>query len=130
MKNRTDKILLIAFFASLVFYVFLLPHCYFTFFTPETPRWAYLVYDWLSWHFHAVPAFCLQLLLCRKIRHRFAVLPTLFLVVLALWSAYGCSTHDGWDALGYEIFLQLSAAPAVGCVLAWAAYGWTRYKKE
>lgn len=125
MKNRTDSILLNTFFLSLILYFFAFP-CFFAEFASTGPRWAYLVFDWLSWYFHAIPAFCLQLLLCRKIRHRFAVLPTLFFVVLALWSAYGCSTHDGWDALGYEIFLQLSAAPAVGCVLAWAVYGWTK----
>lgn len=131
MKNRTDKILLIAFFASLIFYVFLLPNCYFTVLTQEAPRWAYLdlVYDWLSWCFHSVPAFCLQLLLCRTIRHRFAVLPSLAVVGFALWSAYGYSTSTGWDTLFYNMFLQISAAPAVGCVLAWAAYGgWSHWK--
>lgn len=130
MKNRTDIILLIAFFASLIFYVFLLPHYYFTVLTQDGPRWAIDLFRWLEMWFHAVPAFCLQLLLCRKIRRRFAALPTLFLVGLALWSAYGCSTHDGWDALGYDIFLELSAAPAVGCVLAWAAYGWTQKNRQ
>ena len=130
MKKWTDKILLIAFFASLVFYVFLLPHCYFTFFTPETPRWAYLVYDWLSRYFHAVPAFCLQFLLCRKTRRWIAALPSLAIVGLALWSAYGYFTSTGWDTLGYGILLFLCAAPAIGCILAWAIYcGWKLYQK-
>jgi len=85
----------------------------------------------LFYVFPAVPAFCLQLLLCRKVRWWIAAVPTVILVGAVLFFTYGLFTTTGWDNLGYVIFLALSAAPAAGFVLAWAVYGfWTMYRKR
>lgn len=131
MKNRTDKILLIGSLASVAIYVIVL---YYTrrvnpFYLLDKPG-LLAVCEWLILYFPAVPVFCLQLLLCRRARRWVAALPALILAVLALWAAYGASTHSGWDAFGYEILLELSAAPAVVCVLAWIMYGWTRKTRQ
>ena len=129
MKNRTDNILLITFLVSLAFYMFILPR-FFEGIAFDGPEWAHVVYNWLSMCFHAVPAFCLQLLLCRKTRRWIAALPGLAVVGLAFWAAYGCVTSTGWDTLGYAILLFLCAAPAVGCVLAWMVFGCTMHQKN
>ena len=132
MKNRTDNILLIAFLVSLLFYFFALPRLFYSFAEILLDNSAWMkVYDWLSMCFHAVPAFCLQLLLCRKARRWAAALPTLIFAGLALWATYSYFISTAWDTLGYAALLFLCAAPAVGCVLAWTAYGgWTLYRKK
>lgn len=131
MKKWADKILLIGFLTSLAIYAFV-------FFYTRTVDPFYLldrpglmaVCEWLLIHFPAVPVFCLQLLLCRRAQRWVAALPALILAGFALWAAYGCSTHDGWDAFGYEVLLEFCAVPAAGCVLAWAAYGWALHQKS
>ena len=130
-EKSDRKTLLITFLASLIFYFFVLP--YYSGLIAGTSldnsMWM-TVYDWLSMCFHAVPAFCLQLLLCRKTRRWIAAIPGLAVIGLALWAAYGCVASTGWDTLGYAILMQLSAAPAVGCILAWSIYcGWELYQK-
>ncbi len=122
MKNRTDKILLAVFLLSLTFYVFVLPRL-FESIALDSPAWMYTLHPWLSMTFHAIPAFCLQLLLCRRTRRWIAALPALAVIGTALWSTYGFFTSTGWDTLGYGVIMLLCAAPAVGCALAWAAYG-------
>lgn len=125
MKNRTDKILLTVFLLSLAFYVVLLPN-YLEGLPLDWPDWFFTICAWLAVGFHAVPAFCLQLLLCRRVRRWIAAIPALIIAGAALWFAYGFFTATGWDTLGWGIFLVLSAAPAVGCALAWTAYGLCR----
>ncbi len=129
MKKRTDKILLAIFLLSLVFYVFLLPR-YLEIISFSGPAWMFPILSRLSLTFHAVPAFCLQLLMCRKTRRRVAAAPAIIIIGAALWFAYGFFTATGWDTLGWGILLFLTAAPAVGCALAWAAYGLHRAYKR
>jgi len=126
MKNRTDKILLAV---SLLF----LAACTVLILTYleviDVGGW-YTVRAWLALTLPAVPAFCLQLLLCRKTRLWIAALPGLAVIGFTLWSAYGFFTSTGWDTLGYGILLFLCAAPAAGCALAWTVYGFRRlYRK-
>ena len=129
MKGRTDQMLLAGFLLSLAFYIFLLPH-YLEGIPLGWPDWLFTICAWLAVGFHAVPAFCLQLLLCRRARRWIAAIPALVITGAALWFAYGFCTATGWDTLGWGIFLVLSAAPAVGCALAWAVYGlWRLYQR-
>lgn len=131
MKNRTDNILLYTFFASLIFYCFILPYyfCLIAGTALDSPEWN-VFYNWLSMSFHAVPAFCLQLLLCRRTRRWVAALHGAAVGGLVLWAVYGSLTSTSWDRLGFAILLELSAAPAIGCILAWIVYGWTLHQKN
>ena len=127
MKNRTDKTLLAVFLLSLAAYAFLL----LTYLEIiELDLGWHTVRAWLALTFHAVPAFCLQLLLCRGSRRWAALLPGLGTAGAALWCAYGYFTTTGWDTLGWGILLLLSIAPAAGCALAWAVYGFHRLYKR
>lgn len=128
MKNRTDKILLAVFLLSLAVYLFLLL-IYLEIIDLDL-GWSSALRGWLALTLHAVPAFCLQLLLCRRVRRWIAALPALLTVGAALWFTYGCFTTIGWDVLGWLILLLLCAAPAVGIALAWAAYGIGRFRKR
>lgn len=133
MKNRTDKILLVVFAVTLPLHLFLVLTYLEVIPIVETWTWPYWAQEWyayLAFGFFAVPVFCLQLLLCRRTRHRVAAIPALVIVGAALWFTYGFFTATGWDTLGWGILLVLSIAPAVGCALAWAAYGcWSLYRK-
>lgn len=74
--------------------------------------------------------FCLQLLLCRRAWRWVAAIPAVALIGAALWFAYGFFTATGWDSLGWGVLLVLSIAPAVGCALAWAVYGFHQLYKR
>ncbi len=126
MKSRTDKLLLAVFLLSLAAYAFLIL-TYQTF--DFDLRWD-TVRGWLLLTFHAVPAFCLQLLLCRRTRRWIAALPGLAVVWVAFWSAYAAFTSPFWDGLGYAILLVLCIAPAAEIALAWAAYGVQRFRQK
>ena len=129
MKNRTDKILLAVFLLSLALYAAGIPF-YINGLPLDWPDWLFTACAWLAVSFHALPVFCLQLLLCRRTRHWMAALLPLVVIGAALWFTYGYFTATGWDTLGWGILMVLSIAPAVGCVLAWAAYGlWRLYRK-
>lgn len=129
MKNRTDQILLAIFLLSFPLYIFIVLS-YLEFIPIDFPLWSFSIRAWLALTFAAVPVFCLQLLLCRKTRRWIAAVPALVIVGAALWFAYGFLTATGWDTLGWGIMLLLSIAPAVGCVLAWAAFVfWKLYRK-
>ncbi len=129
MKNRTDKILLAVFLLSLSVCAFLLL-TYLEIIDFD------LAYEWYSARaklavtLPAVPAFCLQLLLCRMVQRWIAALPGLAVVWVAFWSAYAAFTSPFWDGLGYAILLLLCAAPAAGIALAWAVYGIDRLRKR
>ncbi len=123
MKNRTNKIVLAVFLLSLAFLFLLYGILQKLPFPPSELTCLFYV-------FSAVPAFCLQLLLCRTVRHWIAAVPTVILVGAVLFFTYGLFTTFGWDSLGYAIFLALSAAPAAGCALAWAVYGIARFRKR
>ena len=120
MKNRTDKILLAVFLLSLAVYVI-------DIIFGKGGFWEVC----LVLSLHGVPVFCLQMLLCRKVRRWGAAIPTVILLGAALFFAYGSLTTTGWDSLGYAIFLAFSVAPAVGSTLAWAVFGcWRLYKRR
>lgn len=120
MKKRTDFILLTVLLLSLAVYAANIVY------GMEYPFNVYLLLG-----FHAIPAFCLQLLLCRRTRRWVASLSLPLLALAALFFAYKSYISTGWDGLGWLILLGLCIAPAVGCVLAWAAYGLSRlYQKK
>ena len=88
----------------------------------------YMFYEavsYLALGFHVVPAFCLQLLLCRTTRKRIAVIPPALLILGVLLMTVGYFNASGWDGLGWLVLLLLCIAPAAGFLLAWAAYGGT-----
>ena len=129
MKNRTDKFLLAVFLLSFMLHV-LIVLTYLEIIPFNRPLWLYSVHAWLAVGFSFCPAFCLQLLLCRKTRRWVAALPALAIIGAALWFACGWLTSMGWDSLGWAILFWLSIAPAAGCVLAWTAFGLcTLYRK-
>lgn len=123
MKNRTDKILPLLFAVSITGYFFC-SLCYRTYLSPV--EFAVLWYA-----IPAIPAFCLQLLLCRNIKQkRLAALHAVLLTGWCLLCLIQTLLNTGWDALSWAIFLGLSIAPVAGCVLAWAVYGcWRLYRK-
>ena len=126
MKNRTDKILLVVFAVTLPLHIFIVLTYMQIISIVETWTWPYWAQEWyayLAFGFFAIPVFCLQLLLCRRKRRRIAAIPVAVIISAALLFTYGFFTATGWDALGWGILLLLCIAPAVGCALAWAAYG-------
>ena len=129
MKNRTDTILLAVFLLSLTAYALILL-TYLEIIPVDFPLELFSLRAWLALTFSAVPAFCLQLLLCRKTRRWVAAVPVLVIVGAALLFTYGFFTATGWDTLGWGILLLLSIAPAAGCVLAWAVYGFHQLYKR
>lgn len=122
MKKRTDFILLVAFLLSLAVYLYA-AFLYFAVYPSYHPR-LMEVLNWLVMLFHLVPAFFLQLLLCRRLPRFLAVLPLLGLLGVLSYSVLGYLTAKGWSYLAYAYPLLLSIAPTVGCILAWVVYGW------
>lgn len=130
MKNRTDKILLTVFLLSLPAYALILL-TYLEIIPVDFPLELFSLRAWLALTFSAVPAFCLQFLLCRRTRRRIAAIPAVAVIGAALWFAYGFFTATGWDTLGWGILMLLSIAPAAGFILAWVVYGcWKLYRKR
>lgn len=123
MKARANMALLVVFFLSLVVYgvlIFSSLDIWDTYFEP-------FVYAALG--FHGVSAFCLQLLLCRTAKRRWtACLPAAVLAAAALAAWLGLLTASGWDSLGWELFLLLCIAPAVGIAAAWIAHALSAFK--
>ncbi len=133
MKNRTDTILLVVFLVSTLAYLLLLVlFLHFGGTIPVSPI-AYLVSQshlWLVLGGHAVPFFALQLLLCRRSEggSKFlAIQLAVVMVFLAGFFALAARSTPGWDALIWIILAMGSIAPAAGCVLAWAAYGFAYF---
>jgi len=135
MKNRTDKILLVVFLLSLAAYA-AMAYTYVTYefgqFTPSHFEiwFARHFLLWMSVGFHSVPTFCFQLFLCRRKRCWVATLFASVIIGAALWFVYGFFTATGHDSLGWGILMVLSIAPAVGCVLAWAVYGFGKLRRK
>lgn len=117
MKNRNHIVLLTGFFVSLALYVLL----FFWDVSLELSELRSVL--WLS--FAAVPAFCLQLWLCRLENVRWTRwLPLCVLLLLALiGAAYFLGfAGSGWDTLGGVFILCWCIAPAAGCALGWMAW--------
>jgi len=71
----------------------------------------------------AVPALCIQLLLCRRTGQ--FLLRLIPLVLVALFAGTGALIlflSSGWDGLLGLIMLFASIAPAAGILLAWGGY--------
>lgn len=137
MKNRTDTILLVVFLVSTLAYLLLLVlFLHFGGTIPVSPI-AYLVSQshlWLVLGGHAVPFFALQLLLCRRSEggSKFlAIQLAVVMVFLAGFFTLAARSTPGWDALLWMFLAMGTIAPAVGCVLAWMAWGisWLWWKK-
>lgn len=129
MKDRKNRLLLVCFAVSLALYFALF--------------WIDLDYLWfrnlkptLLLSVHAIPAFCLQALLCRTAKRNWIKLIPLALFSLAVFVGamylFGVWGH-GWDALGGGLLMIWCIAPAAGCCLGWmyagnirwaAAIGW------
>ena len=114
MKDRKNILLAVCFVASLLMYFALF--------------WPGLSYrdPWpvLMLSFHAIPAFCLQALLCRTAKWSWVkFIPlgllsfTAFVGAMYLFGVWG----SGWDALGGGLLLIWCVAPAAGCCLGWMA---------
>ena len=117
MKSRTNTVLLAVFFLSLVVYGVLI----FSYLDILDTYYQPFVYAMLG--FHGVPAFCLQLLLCRTAKRRWtACLPAVVLAAAALAAWLGLLTASGWDSLGWALLLLLCIAPVVGIAAAWIAH--------
>ena len=116
MKNRNHIVLLTGFFVSLALYVLL-------FFWDVSVELSELQVV-LRLSVSAVPAFCLQLWLCRLKNIRWARwLPLSALLLLTLIGAAYFFGGSGWDTLGGAVILCWCIAPAAGCALGWLAYG-------
>ena len=114
MKDRKNSLPAVCFALSLALYCALF--------------WPGLLYRnlWpvLALSFHAVPAFCLQALLCRTAKWnwiKFIPLGLLSLTALVgtlyLYSIWG----TGWDTIAGALILVWGLAPAAGCCLGWMA---------
>ena len=124
MKNRTDKTLSLLLAVSVTGYFLL-------FFVLQDVSFPPGEFVFLWYAAPVIPAFCFQLLLCRNIKRKWAAaLPAVLLIGWCLLCLIQMFINTGWDALGWAIFLALSAAPAAGCALAWAVYGLHRLYKR
>lgn len=129
MKRSGNRLLLLVFILSLAAYLALVWE-YGTGILYPSPVWLQRLWSYLLLGLHGVPVFCLQLLLCRG-RRRWPALALCVLVAgAALVCAVGFYTAKGWDALGWGILLLGCAAPAVGSLLAWIAWGLGRRGKK
>lgn len=114
MKNRTGQILLIAFVLTLAAYLVM-----FAAFFSQFPISASPLLQFLILYFHAIPMLLIQLLLFRLSKPwRWKLLPFLPMLVVGL----AFLRIAEWHILGWILVLWWCAAPAAGCVLAWAAY--------
>lgn len=115
MKDRTDQILLIAFVLTLAAYLVMFVDCFSRFPINASPLLQFLIL-----HFHAIPMFLIQLLLFRLSKPWWRkLLPFLPMLVVGL----AFLRIAEWHILGWILVLWWCAAPVIGCVLAWAAYG-------
>ena len=122
MKNRTGQILLIAFVLTLAAYLVM-----FAAFFSQFPISASPLLQFLILYFHVIPMLLIQLLLFRLSKPWWwKLLPFLPMLVVGL----AFLRIAEWHILGWILVLWWCAAPAAGCVLAWAAYGLCRlYQK-
>lgn len=106
-ENRTNQILLAVFLLSLVLCAGI---------------WFWNI-AWLLF-LPALPAFCLQLLLCRMERWKFLRAVPLVLAAAMAGLGFYYAQQPGFGAGLFGVILLLGAiSPAVGAVLAWAVWG-------
>ena len=77
----------------------------------------------------AVPAFCLQLLLCRLGRWKWLrAVPALLVAAMAVLGVY-YGQQPGLGVSLFGVILLLTAiSPAVGCILGWGVWGAQRLR--
>jgi len=126
MKHPTNRLLAGLFLLTLAAYLFFLWESleggglYW-------PHWLLVIQPYLLLGFHALPAFFGQLFVCLAVKNPLLrLLPLLLIGAMALWGLWISLTYSGWDTLGGLILMAGSAAPAVGCALAWGVWGWER----
>lgn len=123
MRDRKNILLAVCFAVSLALYcpLFWVDMDYRTFGSLQSA---------LLLSLHAVPAFCLQALLCRTAKWNWIkLIPlALFSLVTFVGAMYlsGIWGH-GWDALGGALILLWCIAPAAGCCLGWMYAGHIRW---
>lgn len=128
LKKRTNQILLALFLLTAALYaLFLLiwleiiPQ---PFYDPDDPFHLSALLAYLSLSFHAIPCFCLQLLVCRAAKRPcLRLIPVFLLAGTVALSAICFFASVGLDALGWGIVFCLCIAPAAGYVSAWGVYG-------
>lgn len=126
MKNSVNRKLLAGAILSLAAYLALLWLSGTGILYP-LPHWAQALQAYLLLGFHAVPFFCLQLLLCRAVRRRWlAALPSVLVMGAAVVCAVRFMTALGWDSLGWAVLLLGCIAPAAGCAAGWVVYALSR----
>lgn len=126
MKTSANRSLALLFLLTLAAYLFLLweslegSSLYW-------PHWLLVMQPYLLMCFHALPAFFIQLFLCRTCKNLLLRLVPLLLVgALALWGLWINLTYSGWATL-VGVFLMMGAvAPAAGCALAWGVWIWRK----
>lgn len=122
MKKRTDKILLTVFVLTLIVYLLNFVICFSDLPLDAPPKQQFLIL-----YFHSIPMFFLQLLLCRTSKlHWCLSLPLLLLLIPGLIFVRAAE----WYMLAWLLFLFWCAAPATGCALAWAVYGFHQLYKR
>lgn len=85
----------------------------------QSVDWPTGVMETLLFTFSAVPAFFLQMLLCRAVQSKYIkALPITVIALAAAFFAVCMISVTGWDKLIYLILLFLCIAPAVGTVAA------------
>lgn len=119
MRDQKNRLLLVCFSVSLALYfaLFWVDMDYRTFGSLQSA---------LLLSFHAVPAFCLQALLCRTAKWNWVKFIPLGLLLLAalvgtlyLYGVWG----TGWDTIAGALILTWELAPAAGCCLGWMYAG-------
>lgn len=90
----------------------------------DAPHWLIQFTRGMALLCPAVPAFFLQLLLCRIDPGLGLAALAAPLGLMALFSGMAAK-----DALGAAVLFRLSAAPAVGCAAAWCIYLFRRRKR-
>lgn len=78
-----------------------------------------------------IPAFCIQLLLCRVTKHGWLrALPVLPVLGLLCIAGFYFVRDSGWDRLAALIFAIAAIAPAVGTAAGWLVWWLTGRKKR
>lgn len=113
-KNRANRILLAVLLLSLALCV------------------GFWFWD-ISWllFLPALPAFCLQLLLCRMDRRKLLrAVPLLLAAAMAVLGFYYAQQPGFGESLFGVILLLGAISPAAGAALAWAAWGFCRFYRR
>jgi hypothetical protein len=130
VKNRTNCVLLAVFFLSFVLWAGLFLH-YLQVIDLDLPLWLDARRGKIALYNCAIPAFCLQLFLCRATQHRWLPALLTFLVGTAtLFAVRQCLVSSNWDSLGWAVIMISLFLQSGGCALAWGVYGLSRKRRD